>query len=174
MEFWLDLGPSSSCRRHALTHSGERRRDCYSTLMLALARPETVQAIVDGGHLEWTAEALKKVLLDKARHSNLEAEDPNETLHQFLTGIGAVLFVWCEKLGVCSDFYQRLGVAEDEMLQVQFRTLQIPMARGLVEKGSNLTNLESQELVSKARAASDVIAKKKKKKKGGKGKKGRR
>ena len=173
MEFWLDLGPSSSCRRHALTHSGERRRDCYSTLMLALARPETVQAIVDGGHLEWTAEALKKVLLDKARHSNLEAEDPNETLHQFLTGIGAVLFVWCEKLGVCSDFYQRLGVAEDEMLQVQFRTLQIPMARGLVEKGSNLTNLESQELVSKARAASDVVAKKKKKK-GGKGKKGRR
>ena len=136
--------------------------------MLALARPETVQAIVDGGHLEWTAEALKKPLLEKARHSNLEAEDPNETLHQFLTGIGAVLFVWCEKLGVCSDFYQRLGVAEDEMLQVQFRTLQIPLARGMVEKGSNLTQSESQELLSKARAASDVVAKKKKKK-GGKG-----
>ena len=161
-------------RRHALTHSGERRRDCYSTLMLALARPETVQAIVDGGHLEWTAAALKKPLLEKARLSNLEAEDPNETLHQYLTGIGAVLFVWCEKLGVCSDFYQRLGVAEDEMLQVQFRTLQIPMARGLVEKGSSPTHSESRELVSKARAASDVIAKKKKKKKGGKGKKGRR
>ena len=162
-------------RRHALTHSGERRRDCYSTLMLALARPETVQAIVDGGHLEWTAAALKKPLLEKARHSNLEAEDPNETLHQFLTGIGAVLFVWCEKLGVCSDFYQRLGVAEDEMLQVQFRTLQIPLARGMVEKGSNLTQSESQQLLSKAkgRAASDVIAKKKKKK-AGKGKKGRR
>ena len=148
--------------------------------MLALARPETVQAIVDGGHLEWTAEALKKPLLEKARMrtanlANLEAEDPNETLHQFLTGIGAVLFVWCEKLGVCSDFYQRLGVAEDEMLQVQFRTLQIPLARGMVEKGSNLTQSESQILLSKAkaRAASDVIAKKKKKK-GGKGKKGRR
>ena len=145
--------------------------------MLALARPETVQAIVDGGHLEWTAEALKKPLLEKARlrTANLEAEDPNETLHQFLTGIAAVLFVWCEKLRVCSDFYQRLGVAEDEMLQVQFRTLQIPLARGMVEKGSNLTQSESQQLLSKAkgRAASDVIAKKKKKK-AGKGKKGRR
>ena len=45
--------------------------------MLALARPETVQAIVDGGHLEWTAEALKKPLLEKARlrtSNGLEAE----------------------------------------------------------------------------------------------------
>lgn len=60
-------------------------RDSYACLTMALARIETAKAIIDSGHIEWTAATLRPVLAKAAKLSNLrngslEVHDPNQVL----------------------------------------------------------------------------------------------